>query len=333
MRFRPIQKKSLLIESIHPLYNLTDDFFMETLVNNVRNDCVNYQIFVGRTIANTLTVSRTELNELKKNYEVNHAEIFEIEKKLDQIQDTKLRAKLECTRNFEIINKEKITPNFLNLSKGSKSDASLLDITDDNGNPFNSDAELKEYVRSFYANLYKAPETDRNFNDNCIHEFLGEEIVNSRLVQDCIIPAELRQELESPISVEELNISVAQGNKSASGMDGLSNCFIKKYWEFLRTPWHRYATFCHENGRLTYNFSTASIKLIPKKGDTSKLKNWRPISLLSCLYKVISRALNNRLKKATGYIFSRSQKGFTSDRHIQEVLMNVVEMIAHCKKK
>jgi hypothetical protein len=41
--------------------------------------------------------------------------------------------------------------------------------------------------------------------------------------------------------------------------------------------------------------------------------------------------LNNRLKKATGYIFSRAQKGFTSDRHIQVVLINVAEMISHCK--
>jgi len=49
------------------------------------------------------------------------------------------------------------------------------------------------------------------------------------------------------------------------------------------------------------------------------------------LYKVLSRALNNRLKKLRGYIFSRSQKGFTTDRHIQEVLINVIEMIAHCK--
>ncbi|MFN9944967.1 MAG: reverse transcriptase domain-containing protein, partial [bacterium] len=62
----------------------------------------------------------------------------------------------------------------------------------------------------------------------------------------------------------------------------------------------------------------------------SKLKNWRPISLLSCLYKVISRALNNRLKKVSGFIFSRAQKGFTLDRHIQEVIMNVIEMISHC---
>ncbi|MFO0002677.1 MAG: reverse transcriptase domain-containing protein, partial [bacterium] len=90
-------------------------------------------------------------------------------------------------------------------------------------------------------------------------------------------------------------------------------------------------TYCHEKGKLTQNFSCASIKLIPKKGDATKIKNWRPISLLSCLYKVISRALNNRLKKATGYIYSRAQKGFTSDRHIQEVLLNVTEMISHCK--
>jgi hypothetical protein len=140
------------------------------------------------------------------------------------------------------------------------------------------------------------------------------------------------QELETTLSLAELDISANQGNKSASGMDGLSNCFIKRYWEFLRVPLHRYSVFCHNKGTLTQNFSSASIKLIPKKGDASKIKNWRPISLLSCLYKVISRALNNRLKKVTGFIFSRAQKGFTSDRHIQEVLLNVTEMISHCKK-
>jgi hypothetical protein len=30
---------------------------------------------------------------------------------------------------------------------------------------------------------------------------------------------------------------------------------------------------------------------------------------------------------------SRAQKGFTSERYIQEVLINVIENIAHCKKK
>jgi hypothetical protein len=44
-------------------------------------------------------------------------------------------------------------------------------------------------------------------------------------------------------------------------------------------------------------FRTASIRLIPKKGNVSQIKNWRPISLLSNFYKIISRTVNNRLKR------------------------------------
>jgi hypothetical protein len=308
-----------------------EDLFMETLVNNLKNDCVSYQVFINRTVSNTVANIESRLNLLKDNYDLNCTEIFNLEKKLDGINDAKLRNKLEGNRNYEIFNNEKITPNFVNLSKGTKSEASLSDLRDDFGNAFESENDMKEYVRNFYKNLYKKPIVDLDFNENCIREFLGEDIVNSRLVQDSKIPEQLSREFESPLTLHELDISAGEGNRSASGMDGLSNCFIKRFWEFLRIPLYRYSTTCHAKGVLTQNFSTASIKLIPKKGDATKIKNWRPISLLSCLYKVISRALNNRLKKATGYIFSRSQKGFTSDRHIQEVLMNVVEMISHCK--
>ena len=63
----------------------------------------------------------------------------------------------------------------------------------------------------------------------------------------------------------------------------------------------------------------------------SNLKNWRPISLLSNLYKIISRALNNRLSTVMDKITSRAQKGFTSSRFLQEVLINVIECIANCK--
>jgi hypothetical protein len=304
---------------------------METLVNNIKNDCVSYQVFINRTISNTVSSIEARLAVLKGNYVVNYEEIFLLEKKLNCITDAKLRSKLESNRNYEVFNNEKITPNFVNLSRGSKSEAMLSNLLDDSGNPFENDTEMKEYVRTFYKNLYRRPAADQNFNENCIQEFLGEDILNSRLVQDSIIPAKLSNEFESALSLQELDISAAEGNRSASGMDGLSNCFIKRYWDLLRIPLHRYANTCHRKGKLTQNFSSASIKLIPKKGDGTKIKNWRPISLLSCLYKVISRALNNRLKKATGYIFSRAQKGFTSDRHIQEVLINVSEMISHCK--
>jgi hypothetical protein len=50
------------------------------------------------------------------------------------------------------------------------------------------------------------------------------------------------------------------------------------------------------------------------------------------MYKVLSRALNNRLKIARDFIFSRAQKGFTNSRYIQEVLINLCETIGYCNK-
>jgi hypothetical protein len=84
---------------------------------------------------------------------------------------------------------------------------------------------------------------------------------------------------------------------------------------------------------LTADFATAQIRIIPKKGDTSKLKNWRPISLLSNFYKILSRAINNRLKGVVNRVLSRAQKGFTKSRQIQEVIINIDETIFRCKEK
>ena len=79
--------------------------------------------------------------------------------------------------------------------------------------------------------------------------------------------------------------------------------FIRSFWDIFRRPLLECAKFGLENGNLPAIFKTANIKLIPKKGDTTNIKNWRPISLLSNFYKILSRAINNRLKKLqTGYL-------------------------------
>jgi hypothetical protein len=78
---------------------------------------------------------------------------------------------------------------------------------------------------------------------------------------------------------------------------------------------------------------TADIKLIPKKGDLTQIKNWRPISLLSNFYKIISRAINARLKVVAPRILSRAQKGFVPGRYMHKTLINTLERIVYCKKK
>jgi Reverse transcriptase (RNA-dependent DNA polymerase) len=138
--------------------------------------------------------------------------------------------------------------------------------------------------------------------------------------------------LDRPLTIDELDKAVLEGkNNTASGCDGLNNKFIKKFWQLLRVPLFNYATTCINKGILTDTFKGANIKLIPKKGNPSSIKDWRPISLLPCIYKVISRAVNNRLKSFTDRFTSRAQKGFTKSRYIQEVLFNVLQNIYHCR--
>jgi hypothetical protein len=305
---------------------------MECLINGIKNETISYQTFIKKNTNKNRSALLKKIDALKSEGVNFDNRLLELESLLNKQLDLELRAEIENLSSYEYLNDEKITPYFVSLAKNNKATASTDTICDDNGNAFINAADRNEYVREFYAKLYRVPDGQPANVEGCIENFLGPEILNSRLIADSKIPADKAQELESDITIEELDVSVLQGNKSAAGMDGLNNCFIKRYWKYLRTPLHRYLTCCVRTSRLTDSFRSAKIKIIPKKGDPKKIGNWRPISLLSCLYKVASRAFNNRLKKVRDIIFSRAQKGFTNERHIQEVLINVVESIAHCKQ-
>jgi hypothetical protein len=150
---------------------------------------------------------------------------------------------------------------------------------------------------------------------------LGEDILSNPTVQNAKLSEEEKLDLDRPLSIEELTVSINKSNlKSAPGPNGISNKFIKRYWEFFKYPLLKYANFAFTSGNLTNSFRTADIKLIPKKGgDLRKIKNWRPISLLNCFYKCISRAFAERLKKYMNKLTPCSQKGYANGRYCQEV--------------
>ena len=71
------------------------------------------------------------------------------------------------------------------------------------------------------------------------------------------------------------------------------------------------------------------IKIIPKTGkDLKVIGDWRPITLLSQIYKVISGAMANRFKKLLPKLISSSQKAYQSDKNIGEILLDIMETIS-----
>jgi len=199
----------------------------------------------------------------------------------------------------------------MSLAKTRSSGKKLRVIKKDDGSPYENSADPTEGIVKYFEDLYKKPIGERNDYANCVSDFLGQQVVNHPVVQGSILTQPEQASLDLPLTKDELDASMEQANfKSAPGIDGISNLFLQKYWEFLGTALFNYATYCYDRGNLTSNFLSASIKLIPKKGELESLKNWRPISLLSNMYKVISRAINNCLNKIVNRVCSHAQKGF-----------------------
>ena len=101
----------------------------------------------------------------------------------------------------------------------------------------------------------------------------------------------------------------------------------------FKTALLKYANHCFVTGNLTDSFKGAKIRLIPKKGDTSKIKNWRPTSLLNCFYKILSRVLTNRLRKYIDKLTPIGQKGYSEKRQCQEVLISVSDCVSKCNSR
>ena len=65
--------------------------------------------------------------------------------------------------------------------------------------------------------------------------------------------------------------------------------------------------FCFANHRLTPTQRSGVITLLDKRGDVLDMKNWRPITLLCVDYKIVAKALANRLLFVLPFVINTSQ--------------------------
>ncbi len=218
------------------------DLFMEGMMNNVRNCVVSHQSFVFKTAKKNRIDLEKKIKALYADPVADIEEITDQEYSLNKLVDSELR--------HEVLNSEKLTPYFLSLAKASRVEAKMEDIRNVNGERFDSPSDSKTFIREFYSNIYrKDPEEPENLDD-CIERFLGPDICNNPIVTNSKLPFDIKTRLDRPLSIHELDISILQANKSASGMDGMSNCFIKKFWRFFRLPLYRYAKCVLQKRRL-----------------------------------------------------------------------------------
>jgi hypothetical protein len=92
----------------------------------------------------------------------------------------------------------------------------------------------------------------------------------------------------------------------APGPGGFSMAFFQNCWEVLIEDIIEVFKEFHRWGKFEKSFNATFVSLIPKKVRAVGIKDFRLISLLGGVYKIISKVLAKILKSVLGKIVSNS---------------------------
>ncbi len=174
--------------------------------------------------------------------------------------------------------------------------------------PIGGQSDLALYVTGFYSKLYTSDSLAQGTmeaQEACWESVKTKvsQVANERLTEE--------------LTLEDIQGAVrALPKGKAPGHDGLPIEFFQEFEPDI-APTLRLAFVAMLRAGATSNFiNKGSITLIPKSGDRAKLGNWRPITLLGSIYKILAKALANRFRKELNDIIRPNQTGFVEGRNI-----------------
>jgi mannosylglycoprotein endo-beta-mannosidase len=149
------------------------------------------------------------------------------------------------------------------------------------------------------------------------------------------IPSADLSHLDAPFSLEEWKGAVNDLHaEKAPGPDGFVGVFFKKCWSIISTDLLAAMNQMHAlkggNWRL---LNSASIVLLPKKNDAIEAKDYRPVSLLHSVTKILCKMLANSLAPELHNLVSPGQSTFIKGRSIQDNFLYVRNVIKAAHKK
>ncbi|GJV73341.1 RNA-directed DNA polymerase, eukaryota [Tanacetum coccineum] len=161
---------------------------------------------------------------------------------------------------------------------------------------------------------------------------------HSRAILQMSFPKSLssdqQRELESEVTNDEIKKAVWDcGTDKAPGPDGFTFGFYRRFWYLIESDVYDAVRYFFTYDDIPKGCNSSFIALIPKIPDANLVKDFRPISLVGSLYKIIAKIMANRLVGVLGDIVSEVQSAFIADRQILDGPFILNEVLQWCKVK
>ncbi|GKV31782.1 hypothetical protein SLEP1_g40447 [Rubroshorea leprosula] len=140
--------------------------------------------------------------------------------------------------------------------------------------------------------------------------------------------------LIAAFSEQEIKEAIWDCDSSKSpGPDGFNFRFVKTMWEVIKFDVINFVQEFQEHGRLVRGSNASFIVLIPKTENPQGIEEYRPISLIGVMYKIIAKLLANRLRKVLPMVIGEQQMAFLEERQLAEGVVIANEVIDEVKRK
>ena len=131
-----------------------------------------------------------------------------------------------------------------------------------------------------------------------------------------------RVHLERPFELEEVVqvLKDVQGDK-APGPDGFTMAFFQKCWSVLEKDVMAFFGDVYAYCKFEKSLNSTFLSLIPKKVDATNIRDFRPISLIGSVYKLLAKVLANRLRLVLDDVIFELQNSFVGGRQILDSVL------------
>ena len=223
---------------------------------------------------------------------------------------------------------EKCSSFFLNLEKRNYQNKCISQLNI-NGTIITDPNKISLEENKFYTNLYsenKYPCSENNIASLKV-QFFNNHIptLTNDAKEYCEVAIDEHTCAEAIMKLK---------NGKTPGLDGLPVDFYKFFWKNIKHLIVDSIAYSFEKGTLTNNQKNGILTLIPKKDkDRMFLKNWRPLTLLTTDYKIITKILAMHMSKVLPKIIDNDQTGYLKGRYIGENIRTISDIIDYCKIK